>query len=170
MADSVKRNLKAMTEPYWNPSSRTVSNEAKKAFATRLYARMVELGWTQADLARHAFGVENDKIIDREKVSLWLRGLGLPGELKMRKLACALNMTLAELAPPIEKSPLERAAARNSDEAPRTMKLRRPVALTDFATVQLQPGGKVILQLTLPNELAQTVMEFAKKKLEHAAA
>lgn len=168
MTEAIKRNTKALTEPYWNPSSRTVSSEAKKAFANRLYARMVELGWTQADLARNAFGIENDKIVDREKVSLWLRGLGIPGEQKMRKLACALNMTLAELAPPIEKSPLDRAAERQNDDAPRTMKLRRPVALTDFATVQLQPGGKVILQLTLPNELAQVVMDFAKKRLEHA--
>lgn len=179
-------NSGAMTEPYWNPSGRTVSQEEKQAFATRLYDKMVELGWTQADLARNAFGEENGKVIDREKVSLWLRGQGIPGEQKMRKLACALNLTLAELAPKVDKSPLQRAIdskmsfdshyskgdtkyTQGSYQA-KHLKLRKPVQLSSFATVQLQPGGKVILQLELSNEVARTVMDFAQKKVEQAAA
>lgn len=168
MTNTHQTNAAALTEPYWNPSGRTVSKEEKKAFADRLYAKMVELGWTQADLARNAFGVEDGKVIDREKVSLWLRGQGIPGETKMRKLAQALNMSLAELAPKVDKSPIERSTEREHD--PRHLKLRKPIPIASFATVQLQPGGKVILQLELSNELARTVMDFAQKKVEQAAA
>jgi transcriptional regulator with XRE-family HTH domain len=106
-----------MKEHYWHPSRKTVSPDDLMAFADRLHTRMTELGWTQAELARRAFGQTEDGVVkDRDKVSLYLRGKGLPGEDKMRALAKALGMSLVELAPPISQSPREvsqgRAAAR----------------------------------------------------------
>lgn len=163
-------NPDAFTEAYWNPSGHTVSQEARQAFADRLHRRMIELGLTQADLARQAFGLDDKgKVVDREKISLWLRGQGLPGEEKMRKLAYALGMRLVDLAPQPDKSPMEKSTER-APETVRHMKLRRPVPINSFATVQLRPGGRVILQLELSNELAHVVMAFAQKKVEQAAA
>jgi len=93
-------------ETYWNPSMKTVSDKELKAFAHRLHQRMVELGLTQSELARQAFGTTVDgsgatQVKNRDKVSLYLRGKGLPGEDKMRSLAGVLKMSLKELAPPV---------------------------------------------------------------------
>ena len=89
---------------YWNPSRKTITDDELAAFAERLHRRMTELGMTQSDLARKAFGVATDpngqeRVKDRDKVSLYLRGKGLPGAEKMRQLADALDLSLADLAP-----------------------------------------------------------------------
>jgi transcriptional regulator with XRE-family HTH domain len=93
-------------EPYWKPSKKTVSPADMEAFAARLRQRRLELGMTNSDLAKEAFGTYVDAngvehVKDREKIGMWEKGEGLPGETKMRDLARALRWTLKELAPPI---------------------------------------------------------------------
>ena len=68
---------------YRRPTRKTITEEELMAFAGRLHRRMTELGMTQSDLARAAFGTAADaegveRPKDRDKVSLYLRGKGLP--------------------------------------------------------------------------------------------
>ena len=137
---------KTAVETYWRPSKKTVSDADMQAFAERMHNRMQELGMTNSDLAREAFGVQIDadgveRVVDREKIGIYLRGQGLPGETKMRALAKALKMTLKELAPPVSVPVRE---ARSSKALPEASRLPAKVA---EGVVQWEPqdDGMVIL-------------------------
>ena len=118
---------------------------------------------TQADLAKAVFGLDaNGKVKGRDKISLYLRAAGLPGEGHMRSIAHHLQMSLAELAPQIDTEPLARSVQRT--QAPRP-NLRKSTPLGDFGHVELRAGGQVMLSLLLPTELARKVMEYAQHKL-----
>src|SRR5882724_3239721 len=58
---------------------------AKDEFARRLYKLMVDRGWRQADLARHA-------ALPRNAISVYLRGASLPNPESLKALAKALDM------------------------------------------------------------------------------
>jgi transcriptional regulator with XRE-family HTH domain len=107
---------------YWRPSRKTLTDEELRAFAERLHQRMTKLGMTQSDLARAAFGTETkdgvERAKDRDKVSLYLRGKGFPGEDKMRQLAAALGLDLAQLAPAASSSHPSQRDLFGSDRRP----------------------------------------------------
>ncbi len=164
----------ALTEPYWKPSGKTVSKEGIKAFSERLHHRMVELGLTQADLARLVFGTDgNDKVRGRDKISLWLRGGGLPGEDKMRKLAYELKMSLKDLAPPIDVVPIESTTIHHAPKVKfnpdRSLPLAPPGSGEDNIWVEFRPGGMVVLSTLLPSHLVEKVRKAIRNATREAS-
>jgi transcriptional regulator with XRE-family HTH domain len=160
--NAAERLVDPLTEPYWRPSGKTVSKAGIEGFSKRLHHLMVERGLTQADLARAVFGLDDSgKIKGRDKISLYLRAAGLPGEPHMRKLADTLHVSLVDLAPQIDTLPLERTATRA--RAPRPNPKQSISA--DFGHVELRADGEVMLSMLLPMELARRVMEYARHKL-----
>lgn len=71
---------------------RTPRHLTKQEFARRLTAKILEMGWTQADLA-HAAG------IGRDAVSTYVRGRSLPTPLSLKKMADALGVEPHTLMP-----------------------------------------------------------------------
>jgi transcriptional regulator with XRE-family HTH domain len=74
---------------------------AKDEFARRLYRLMVEKGWRQADLARHAG-------LPRNAVSVYMRGASLPNPDSLKALAKAFDMEPGLLLPNYTESAIER--------------------------------------------------------------
>lgn len=74
---------------------------AKDEFARRLYQAMLEKGWRQADLARAAG-------LQRNAVSVYLRGASLPSPENLEKLAKALGKRADELLPNYVESAIEK--------------------------------------------------------------
>lgn len=73
-------------------------------FARRLMAEMQKRGWSQADLARHAFGSTKDSrgynvAKGRDRISVYLRGIQKPSQKHLTAIAKALSMKPEELAP-----------------------------------------------------------------------
>lgn len=89
------------------PPSKTVKSPlipkhlAKDEFARRLYKLMVDRGWRQADLARHA-------ALPRNAISVYLRGASLPNPESLKALAKALEMDPSVLLPNYTESAIER--------------------------------------------------------------
>jgi transcriptional regulator with XRE-family HTH domain len=146
------RTSKNVLEPYWQPSKKTVSPAEMQAFGKRLGDKMQELGYTRSSLAREAFGVQVDsdgveRVKDRDKIGLYLRGEALPGESKMRALAKTLKMTLKELAPPLA-DPADRPVSNKAPpKAP--PELDRSLSFKSFEGWQIKP---------LPNGMAVLVV------------
>lgn len=74
---------------------------AKDEFARRLYKLMIEKGWRQADLARHAG-------LPRNAISVYLRGASLPNPESLKALAKAFSMDPNTLLPNYVESAIER--------------------------------------------------------------
>lgn len=74
---------------------------AKDEFARRLYKLMIDKGWRQADLARHAG-------LPRNAISVYLRGASLPNPESTKALAKAFDMDPAVLLPNYTESAIER--------------------------------------------------------------
>lgn len=74
---------------------------AKEEFARRLYAKMQEKGWRQSDLARAAD-------LERNAISIYMRGVSLPSPESLKKLSAALGMTPEELLPNYTESAMDR--------------------------------------------------------------
>lgn len=74
---------------------------AKDEFGRRLYKLMIERGWRQADLARHAG-------LPRNAISVYLRGASLPNPDSLKALAKAFNMEPDVLLPNYTESAIER--------------------------------------------------------------
>jgi transcriptional regulator with XRE-family HTH domain len=68
------------------------SHLTKQQFGQRLYQLMVAKGWSQSDLARRAG-------LQRDRISYYIRGQGLPQGHKLEALAKALGVTADELLP-----------------------------------------------------------------------
>jgi transcriptional regulator with XRE-family HTH domain len=64
----------------------------KSEFGKRLYALMLEKGWTQSDLSRQAK-------LGRDSISTYVRGRSVPTPQNLEKLAKALSVTPEELYP-----------------------------------------------------------------------
>lgn len=74
---------------------------AKDEFARRLYKLMIDRGWRQADLARHAG-------LPRNAISVYLRGASLPNPDSTKALAKAFDMEPGVLLPNYTESAIER--------------------------------------------------------------
>ncbi len=73
-------------------SSNPTKHLTKQEFGRTLYRRMIERGWNQSELARQAG-------IQRFSVSAYVRGLSLPGQENLVKLAKVFGITVADLMP-----------------------------------------------------------------------
>lgn len=74
---------------------------AKDEFARRLYKLMIDRGWRQADMARHAG-------LPRNAISVYLRGASLPSPESLKALAKALDMEPGVLLPNYTESAIDR--------------------------------------------------------------
>lgn len=82
-----------MTEDFTSSGGDLVPEHlTKKEFGRRLYSLMRSRGWTQSELARQAD-------LQRDSVSVYVRGRSLPTPKNLAKLASALGVTEQELLP-----------------------------------------------------------------------
>lgn len=72
---------------------------AKREFAKRLQKLMTDKGWNQSDLARAAAKFMPDKKFNRDNVSLYVRASQLPGPVRLRAMAKALDVKEDSLIP-----------------------------------------------------------------------
>lgn len=88
-----------------NPPPREVPegaprSEATAEFGRRLQRMMVDKGWNQSELARQASRfMPKGKHFRRDNVSLYVRGLQVPGPVRLSALCKALGTTPQELVP-----------------------------------------------------------------------
>ena len=73
-------------------------------FAQRLYAVLVDKGWKQSQLARACFGTVKTPAghtvaKGRDRISAYINGKSLPDPVNLQKMATALGVDVAELAP-----------------------------------------------------------------------
>jgi transcriptional regulator with XRE-family HTH domain len=74
--------------------------EAIKAeFGRVLQKRMVDKNWNQSDMAREAARFMPDKTFQRDNISQYVRGLSLPGPVRLNALARALGCKPTDLLP-----------------------------------------------------------------------
>lgn len=77
---------------------------------------MLDKGWTQSDLARHAFGQKVDErtggkvALGRDRISMYINGRSVPDPKNLKKLADAFGMTTEELAPDLASPAIQREA------------------------------------------------------------
>ena len=71
----------------------------KVEFARRLQSAMLAKGWRQSDLAREAGRHMKEKTFGRDSVSLYIRGMSLPGPLHLEALCKALGARPEDLLP-----------------------------------------------------------------------
>jgi len=76
--------------------------EAVRAeFGRRIQVRLTERGWSQSDLAREASKhMPGKKNLSRDNVSNYVRGVQIPGPLRMRAICAALGVDQTMLLPP----------------------------------------------------------------------
>lgn len=84
------------------------------SFARKLHEAMTRRGITQSDLARMVWGETTDsrgyKVArNRDRISQYLSGASVPETHNLQKLADALSMDVAELAPDLTASALDRS-------------------------------------------------------------
>jgi len=75
-------------------------------FARRLYHLLMEKGWSQSDLARRVYGKTTDArgytvAKGRDRISVYLRGLGYPEPRTLQKIAKVLGVDVESLAPDV---------------------------------------------------------------------
>lgn len=74
--------------------------EAIKAeFGRALQKRITDKNWNQSDMAREAAKFMPNKKFPRDNISQYIRGLTLPGPVRLKALARALNCKPEELLP-----------------------------------------------------------------------
>lgn len=74
--------------------------EAIKAeFGRTLQKRLVDKNWNQSDLAREAAKHMPDKEFSRDNISQYVRGLTLPGTMRLNALSKALGCKSTDLLP-----------------------------------------------------------------------
>lgn len=71
----------------------------KSEFGRVLQAKLVEKNWNQSDLAREAAKHMPSKEFQRDNVSQYVRGLSLPGTVRLNAMAKALGCKPADLLP-----------------------------------------------------------------------
>jgi transcriptional regulator with XRE-family HTH domain len=99
------RESQMVRRRYINPppsgSTDTVDVAAlKREFAKRLQKLMTDKGWNQSDLARAAAKFMAYKKFNRDNVSLYVRAQQLPGPVRLRAMAKALDIKEEQLLPP----------------------------------------------------------------------
>lgn len=70
----------------------------RREFANRLLWYMAEKGWNQSELARRANDAGSERVA-RDDISSYVRRHRLPGSMKARQIAAALDVALSDLIP-----------------------------------------------------------------------
>lgn len=83
-----------------------------KPFHVRLREMLAQKGWSQSDLARAVWGSTQDAkgnsvARNRDRVSQYCSGKGVPEPENLKKIADALGVTVAQLAPDIVSAGVE---------------------------------------------------------------
>jgi transcriptional regulator with XRE-family HTH domain len=99
MAKNTRTHLPPSHKPARSPL--IPKHLAKDEFARRLYKLMIDKGWRQADLARHAG-------LPRNAISVYLRGASLPNRESTKALAKAFDMEPDVLLPNFTESAIDR--------------------------------------------------------------
>lgn len=102
-----------MQKPKTAGSRTQVEHAEMERFAKRLNERMLAREMSQADLARAVWGSMTDKrgyevARNRDRISVYLRGLGFPDPINLKKIADVLGTTPEDLAPEMQASKAER--------------------------------------------------------------
>lgn len=98
--------------------TRAAYDPATVEFGKRLQHYAAEKGWNQADLAREASKhLSGDKELRRDNISLYTRGIQMPGPARLRALCKVLGVHESDLvpaavsatqdSPPVAMKPLE---------------------------------------------------------------
>lgn len=95
-----------------NFATRRAHTLRNQEFARRLAELMAAKEMTQSDLARAAFGMAKDKhgvdqVLGRDRISSYVRGLQFPDNINLGKIAAALDVDVAELAPKMNMQAIE---------------------------------------------------------------
>lgn len=82
-------------------------------FARKLHEKMIEKGMSQSDLAAAVWGRTTDArgydvAKGRDRISVYLKGESFPDPHNLQRIAEALGMTTAELAPDITAATVEK--------------------------------------------------------------
>lgn len=115
--------------------ARGTQDPAVVEFGRRLEHYTSEKGWNQSDLAREASKHLQGKELRRDNISLYTRGIQMPGPVRLRALCKALGVTESDLVAP--------GAAMSMESPPLAMK---PV---DATNVWLQINRSVPLEVAL---------------------
>jgi transcriptional regulator with XRE-family HTH domain len=120
-------------------------NSARKLFARRLFRKMTERGWTQAELARRAD-------MNRASINKYISGHSLPSPDSLLRMAGALGIR------PIDLLPTELA----NDPA--------PAPASPQVSLSGQADGSVVLSVNakLPMPVAMQVLALIHGSLEAA--
>lgn len=117
----------------------------RKEFADRLYALMVERGWTQSELARKA-GIE------RDSVSRYMNQKNLPDANNLEKMAKAFGIAAADLYPNFDI-----AAIDNDDEDP----------VIEMRVIEADPTrALLIIRREMPTAMAAKVIAILSEEIE----
>ena len=110
----------------------------KTELGRRLYARMLERGWNQSELARSAG-------LGRDSISVYIRGKSMPGPGHLDALCKALEITPDDLMPGIHAATANRHGGSTGDSVPLEirqvgagkvwLKLNRAVSLDQAAKI-----------------------------------
>lgn len=73
---------------------------SKQEFGRRLYNAMINKGWNQSELSRQSG-------LQRDSISVYIRGKSLPGPTNLQKLADCLGMKPIELLPNVVESAID---------------------------------------------------------------
>jgi hypothetical protein len=99
----------------FTPGTRTERQRIEiEGFARRLHEFMARKGMSQSDLARAVWGKDTDTrgyevAKNRDRISSYLRGRSIPEPANMKTIADKLGVTVAELAPDVLASVVDRA-------------------------------------------------------------
>lgn len=130
------------------PSAGAPSSRPKLEFAKRLQHALTEKGWSQADLARAVAKHMPSGEFGRDSISHYVRGLQMPGPVRLKAICKALGITREALIP-------EGSYATAEDGAP-------PFAIKSTT------GEMVWLQVNqaVPMDTAIQIREILKTALE----
>lgn len=130
-----------------NDAGVNVAEVSKQEFGRRLQKHLLDRGWKQADLARHAFGTtvnaQGYKVPrNRELISQFIGGKSFPSPLSLDKISKALGVKPEELLPQIKTKAITdeaeadiefKAAAGKPTEG--LLRINRIVTLDQFSRI-----------------------------------
>ena len=95
------------------PGPTKVEQLEMETFARRLHQLMVQKNLSQSDLAKKIWGTRTDKrgyqvARNRDRISVYLKGNTIPDTKSIARIADALGVPAAELAPDITASTVEK--------------------------------------------------------------
>jgi transcriptional regulator with XRE-family HTH domain len=128
------------------PHLETPMMTPRQEFARRLQHALIERGWSQAELARRVWNEHRtdkkgyEHPVGKDRISTYVRGLVMPDHANLTKLAAALEIPVAELAPHAMSSHVEQASPELEIKA---------ISGTDTVLLQLRSVVSLDLAITI---------------------